>query len=162
MSFALLISKEYNFRPDGLLLIHYASYHIASQRSGEKFARKSCRARPCERTWSGIGLSDSGESRESDYMTIGDKEIITPACSVYLFTDMYEGSIRRAIMAQDDTTRAIFPSRFVFVSDLILLSETRGWRTAIPWTWKINFFHKRRGEATIFPRGRFNSRMHIV
>lgn len=126
-------------------------HHITTgHHSGETFFQKSCWTRSCVRISSGIGLSDSSESRESDYMTIGDKEIITLVCSVYLFTDMYEGFIRRAIMAQDDTTtRDLSASRFVFASDPILLSETREWRTAIPWTWKINFFHKMGKETTI-------------
>jgi len=85
-------------------IMHYVAMHSSQQRK----IRPERESRSCVRDVR-VRLSDSNESRENDYVTIGDKRIITLACSVYLFANMYgsdEGSIRCAIIWRRATQHA--------------------------------------------------------
>lgn len=84
-------------------------HYIALQRRKILLEREELGlARAYVQTSDGIGLSDSYESRENDYKTIGDKKIIMPPHALFTCLPIYGGIQRFHPVydkAQDGTTR---------------------------------------------------------
>lgn len=102
-------------------------HYIALQRRKILLEREELGlARAYVQTSDGIGLSDSYESRENDYKTIGDKKIITPPHALFTCLPIY-GGIQRFHSydkAQDGTTR-------FFRLDFCFIMNSRGDRPTI-------------------------------
>lgn len=133
--------------------MHYALYHTATEKDSPRTGRAVGLARAYVQTSDGIGLSDSYESRENDYTTIGDKKIITPPHALFtclpIYTEIRRGFHPAGDKVQDGTRHARF-SRLVFLSLVLFYwTNSKGCRTPIillsfPFlhAWKINFFDK--------------------